>query len=81
MADENRLDQAVTKAARAQELLDNELLGEAFRALEENYASAWRATIIDDVAGREKLFLAINIVGSAIISPRSSPTANSRRQN
>ena len=63
MADENRLDQAVTRAARAQELLDNELLGEAFRTLEENYASAWRATIIDDVAGREKLFLAINIVG------------------
>ncbi len=38
-------------------------LGEAFRTLEDNYASAWRATVIDDVAGRAKLFLAINVVG------------------
>ena len=63
MSDESRLDQTVAKAARAQELLDSELLTESFRVLEENYTSAWRATVIDDVAGREKLFLAINIVG------------------
>jgi hypothetical protein len=63
MFDENRLDQAAVKAARAQDLLDDELLSEAFRALEESYTSAWRATVIDDVPGREKLFLAINIVG------------------
>ena len=63
MSDESGLDEAVTKAARAQELLDNELLTESLRTLEENYASAWRETSIDDVAGREKLFLAINIVG------------------
>lgn len=63
MSDENRLDQAVAKAAHAQELLDSGLLTEAFKALEENYSSAWRTTAIDDVAGREKLFLAINIVG------------------
>ena len=31
--------------------------------LEQNYISAWRATTIEDVAGREKLFLAINIAG------------------
>jgi hypothetical protein len=63
MADENRLDQVVAKAIRARELLDNELLAEAFKGLEDGYTSAWRATAIDDVAGREKLFLAINIVG------------------
>ena len=63
MSDESRLDQAVTKAVRAQELLDNELLTETFKTLEENYTAAWRDTVIDDVAGREKLFLAINIVG------------------
>lgn len=63
MSDQSRLDQAVIKAARAQELVDNELLTESLRTLEESYASAWRATVIDDVAGREKLFLAINIVG------------------
>ena len=63
MSDENRLDQATAKAVRAQELLDNELLSEAFKTLEENYTAAWRATTIDDLAAREKLFLAINIVG------------------
>ncbi len=63
MSDEARLDQAVSKAVHAQELLDNELLAEAFRGLEDNYTAAWRATTIDDVAAREKLFLAINIVG------------------
>ncbi len=63
MSDENGLDLVVAKARRAQDLIDDELLGEAFRTLEDNYASAWRATLIDDVVGREKLFLAINIVG------------------
>jgi hypothetical protein len=63
MSDENRLDQAAAKAVRAQQLLDNELLSEAFRTLEDSYTAAWRATTIDDVAAREKLFLAINIVG------------------
>jgi hypothetical protein len=63
MADESVLEQAAAKAARAQALLDDELLSEAFSTLEASYASAWRGTVIDDVAGREKLFLAINIVG------------------
>jgi hypothetical protein len=63
MSDENKLDQAAAKALRAQDLLDNELLTEAFTTLEENYTAAWRATTIEDVSGREKLFLAINIVG------------------
>lgn len=63
MSDENRLDQAAAKAVRAQQLLDSDLLSEAFTALEENYTAAWRATTIDDVGAREKLFLAINVVG------------------
>jgi hypothetical protein len=63
MPDESRLDAAAAKALRAQELLDNQLLAEAFKSLEESYASAWRGTTIDDVSSREKLFLAINIVG------------------
>src|SRR4051812_2032126 len=63
MSDENRLDQAAARAVRAQEVLANEVLTEAFRGLEENYTAAWRASTIDDVAAREKLFLAINIVG------------------
>jgi hypothetical protein len=63
MTDESKLEQAVAKAARAQDLLDNELLSEAFEGLEDGYTAAWRATLIEDVAAREKLFLAINILG------------------
>lgn len=63
MTDESALHKAAAKAVRAQSLLEHELLAEAFTALENAYTSAWRATTIDDVSGREKLFLAINIVG------------------
>lgn len=63
MTDESHLAAATTRALQAQELLDNELLIEAFKTLEDSYASAWRSTAIDDMQGREKLFLAINIVG------------------
>jgi hypothetical protein len=61
--DEIKLGEAAAKAMRAQDLLGNELLSEAFKGLEDSYTSAWRATGIEDVATREKLFLAINIVG------------------
>jgi hypothetical protein len=61
--DEIKLGEVAAEAMRAQDLLDNELLSEAFKGLEESYTAAWRATTIDDLAGREKLFLAINVVG------------------
>ena len=63
MTDEASLNEAMTRCMRAEDILGNELLSEAFTALEESYVSAWRATAIDDCADREKLFLAINIVG------------------
>jgi hypothetical protein len=63
MSDEAELDRAAARAVRAEALLDDELLSEAFDTLEGNYIAAWRATTVEDAAGREKLFLAINIVG------------------
>jgi len=63
MTDEDTLSQAASEGARARQLLENDLLAEAFKGLEESYTAAWRSTTIDDVAAREKLFLAINIVG------------------
>ncbi len=63
MTDESKLTQDAAKAARAKTLLESELLTEAFKSLEDEYTAAWRATYIDDVSAREKLFLAINIVG------------------
>ena len=63
MIDEDKLTRDASKAARASNLLENDLLAEAFDGLEKAYSAAWRATMIDDVSGREKLFLAINVVG------------------
>lgn len=63
MVDEHKLIRDQGRALGAQSLLDNDLLAEGFKGLEEAYTAAWRSTTIDDVAGREKLFLAINIVG------------------
>ena len=63
MVDENLLERDAAKAASAQALLDDDILSSAFETLETSYMSAWRGTVIDDVSGREKLFLAINIVG------------------
>ena len=63
MSDESTLERATERAARADALLGDELLRESFDALEKSYLAAWRATTVDNAAGREKLFLAINIVG------------------
>jgi hypothetical protein len=63
VTDETALTKATERAAQAQRLLDDKMLSESFKGLEEAYTAAWRATTIDDVSGREKLFLAINVVG------------------
>jgi hypothetical protein len=72
--DEIRLNQEAAKGARAKALLENELLVGAFAELESAYIERWRLTHIDDDKGREKLFIAVNVVGkvrdhlSAIVS-------------
>ncbi len=63
MTDEFSLNRASAKAAHARQLIEDELLEEAFKGLEDAYTSGWRSSLIDDVNAREKLFLAINIVG------------------
>lgn len=61
--EEDKLSAAAAKAARAQNLLGNDLLAEAFKGLEDTYTAAWRATKVDQAEAREKLFIAVNIVG------------------
>jgi hypothetical protein len=58
-----KLQNDVNRADEARRMLDSDLLKGAFSGLEDAYMAAWRATTIDDVTGREKLFLAINVVG------------------
>lgn len=61
--DEFKANQAVTRGAQAQTLLDNAMLQEAFDTLEKAYIERWRVSHIDDDKGREKLFIAVNVVG------------------
>lgn len=63
MSNETELHAAAARGARAQALLRSELLTEAFTTLEQAYIAKWRTTTVDDVGAREKLFLAVNIVG------------------
>ncbi len=63
MADEYKLQHDTARALQAQSLLDSELLQEGFNNLEASYIEAWRNTRAEDQLGREKLFLAVNVIG------------------
>ena len=63
MPDEIALQKDVTRAARASSLIGNDLLADAFQALEQSYIDFWRATKPEDEQAREKAYLAINVIG------------------
>jgi hypothetical protein len=58
-----QLETDISRAEQARAMLENSVLAEAFATLERTYVEAWRTTHVDDSAAREKLFLAVNIVG------------------
>jgi hypothetical protein len=58
-----KLHAAMSRAARAQALLENELLRDAFRRLEDDYVAAWKTWPAADAAGRERLWQAVNVLG------------------
>lgn len=60
--DEIKLGIAQHRGIRAQELLENSLLKEAFQDLEKNYLEAWLSTKTLETAHREKWWLAIQIL-------------------
>jgi hypothetical protein len=62
MTDELTLHRDKDRGARAEALLRNDLLIEAFAALDAEYVRAWRLTHINDVNARERLFQAVQIV-------------------
>lgn len=63
MSNEDKLIRDAGRAIRARQLLEDEMLVDAFKTLEEAYTLGWRNTFAGDTAAREKLFLAVNIVG------------------
>lgn len=77
MVDEIAATQATERAARAQRLLDDELLQEAFKSMDAEFIEKWRVTPVRDTEARERLWQAVNIVslvrdylGRAIINGR-----------
>ncbi len=62
MADEIALNRAAERAARADALLRDELLQEAFATLDHDYVKAWRETAARDTDARERLWQAVQIV-------------------
>jgi len=59
---EDKLHAAISRGARAEALLSNELLQEAFARLEQDYIEAWKISPARDTDGRERLWQAVNIV-------------------
>jgi hypothetical protein len=59
---EDKLQAAISRGARAEALLNNELLQEAFARLEQDYIEAWKISPARDTDGRERLWQAVNIV-------------------
>jgi predicted metal-dependent hydrolase len=63
MSHELRLNADIARRARAQALLENELLQEAFARLEDRYLAEWRVTQFRDTDARERLWQAVNVLG------------------
>ena len=60
---DDRLLEARNRAARADALRRDEVLTEGFDALESAYIQAWRLTHPHDHQAREKLYIAVNVIG------------------
>jgi len=62
MTNEDKAHKAIARAAQAEALLRNEMLDEAFKALEASYIGIWKSTATLDQLAREKLWLAVSVV-------------------
>jgi hypothetical protein len=62
MSDEIKLNADLARQARAQALMENDLLQEAFVRLEERYLEEWRVSPFRDTDARERLWQAVNIL-------------------
>jgi hypothetical protein len=59
---ENKLNADLVRRARAEALIADELLREAFARLEERYLEEWRITQFRDTDARERLWQAVNVL-------------------
>lgn len=61
--DEARLQEARARGMRAEALINDELLSEAFKTLEATYIKAWSATDAAQADSREHFWRAVQILG------------------
>jgi hypothetical protein len=60
---EDKIAQALARASKAEALRNDEMLNEAFATLEQNYITGWKSWPAADSDGRERLWVAVNILG------------------
>jgi hypothetical protein len=60
---DDKLDAAVARGVRAKELLGSELLKAVFAQIEDDYIEGWRRTSARDTDARERLWLAVQVLG------------------
>ena len=61
--DEGKLNEMAARGSRAQTLLENDLLKDAFKYLSDEYVATWKLTTPKDAQAREQLWIAVNIIG------------------
>lgn len=62
MSDELKLRRELERADRAKRLLGDEMLNEAFAALEKSYLDVWRGTHNSEADFRERLWIAVRVI-------------------
>lgn len=60
---DDKLETAIARGARAKELLESELMRDIFRQIEADYVEGWRNTSARDTDARERLWLAVQVIG------------------
>ena len=54
--------QNIGKGRKASEILDNDVIKEAFQALESHYINEWKSSKIDDEVKREKAYAKMSVL-------------------
>lgn len=57
------LEEELRRAQEAKALLENELLNSAFETIHDQIMDAWNNSAVRDTEGRERLFMAVQILG------------------
>ena len=60
---DDKLEAAIARGARAKALMESELLKEVFAQIESDYIAGWRHTSARDTDARERLWLAVQVLG------------------